>query len=375
MKKLLGSLIALYFSLSLLHASQKYNIDMKYTPQTIYANQTIHMNITCRFKDRGDGMDFIFSPPKIEHVNFILLKDYQQFKDGRRIVIQDYLVEFTKPSEYSIALDAFVRKTNSRQLREASTGRDLGPNSVKIQYTEEKTALAPLNVHVLPSAPFTGDFSLQASVDKTTLEAYEPVQLKVELFGSASKESIKPFTLQIEDATIFSDEPKIESSMDEKGFSSKLTQHFAISSTKNFTIPPFTIEFFDTKTKKIVTLQTKKIDITVAPPLKEKLLDTSNYPTPSQPIEWQKYLDYLFWYILGILSTIAFGFLKRKRPKRDDILDVIKSTKEPKELLKLLLTIERQPISECISDLEKSLYAKKDVNMSELKKRILSRLR
>jgi len=371
MKKIHGNLIIFYILSFWLHASESYKIDINYNPKTVYANQTINLDIVCKFDGRGDGMDFIFTPVPLDNVNFTLVQDFENFKDAKRIINLHYLIEFKKEGSYNISLDASMRRTNSQQLREASTGRDLGPNSIKVQYTKENIKLAPLKVEVLKSAPLAGRFTLNATVPKRTIKAYEPTQLKIELTGTAHKNSLSAFKLEIPNTTIFKDKPKIDFTATKDGFNSTLVQHFAISATENFTIPSFSIIYFDTIKKKIVELKTDKIDINVAKVNKENLLDKTNFPPPKKPIDWNEYLNYLFWYLLGILSVIIFIFLKRIKINDSPISDIVKSTNEPKELLKILLTIKDQPIDSCIKDLEHSIYSRKDVNMRDIKKRIL----
>jgi len=374
MKKLHGSLIIFYILSIWLNASDSYNIDVKYNPKIIYANQAISLDIICKFDGRGDGMDFIFTPPNTENVKFTLVQDFEHFKNAKRIINLHYLVEFKRSAHYSVKLEAIMRKTNSQQLREASTGRDLGPNSIKVQYEQKNIILPSINIEVLKSAPLTGTFSLDATVVKTQTEAYEPIQLKIELTGNVNKNNLQPFKLDIENATIFSDKPQIEFTANKDGFKSKLTQHFAISSTKNFTIASFSIEYFDTIKKKIVKLETNPIKINVASIDKKDLIDKKNFPESKKPIDWNEYLNYLFWYLLGVLSVTVFLFLKRKKVADRPTLDVVKNANNPKELLKVLLTMKDQPIDECIKDLENSIYAKKDITMSNIKKRILKKL-
>jgi len=374
MKKLHGSLIIFYILSLLLNASEGYKIDVQYSPKKVYANQAMNLDIVCKFSGSGDGMDFIFTPPNINGVKFTLVQDFESFKDKKRVINLHYLVVFKKNGLYNTELKASMRRTNNQQLREASTGRDLGPNSIKVQYEQKSILLPSIKTEVLKSAPLTGIFNLNTTVLKTKTQAYEPTQLKIELTSNTNKNTILPFKLNIPDTTIFADKPKIDFTANRDGFSSKLTQHFAISATKDFTIPSFSIEYFDTIKKKIVQLKTKPIEINVASVNKKDLVDKKNFPAPKKPIDWNLYLNYLFWYLFGVLSVYIFIFFKRKKIASSPILDIVKSTNEPKELLKVLLTLQDQPIDECIKDLENSIYAKKDITMSKIKKRILKKL-
>jgi len=374
MKKLPGSLIIFYILSVLLNANEGYKIDVQYSPKRVYANQAMNLDIVCKFDGSGNGMDFIFTPPNINDVVFTLVQDSENFKGSKKIINLHYLVEFKKDGFYNIKLKASMRKTNSQQLREASTGRDLGPNSIKVQYEQESISLQSIRINVLKSAPLTGIFSLNTTVLKTNTQAYEPTQLKIELTSNTNKNTLLPFTLNIADTTIFADKPKIDFTANRDGFNSKLTQHFAISATKDFTIPSFSIEYFDIKKKKIVKLETKPIEINVVSVNKKNLVDKKNFPEPKKPIDWNSYLNYIFWYLFGVLSVIVFIFLKRKKVTTSPVLDIVKSTNEPKELLKVLLTLQDQQIDECIKDLENSIYAKKDITMSKIKKRILQKL-
>jgi len=113
-------------------------------------------------------------------------------------------------------------------------------------------------IHAKPlpgSVKLVGEFTISAVADKTKITKNEAVNVTVEVRGEGNLEDIESFKPSIPGVNVFAEKIKIEGNT--------LTQKLAFVSDKDFTIPSFSILFYNLKTKKIERVETKPIAITV----------------------------------------------------------------------------------------------------------------
>ncbi len=238
-----------------------------------------------------------------------------------------------------------------------------------------------LNVKPLPNnLEVFGDYIIKASVDKRKVKANKPVNLTITIAGEGNIDDIKKFNLDIEDAVVYSDEPKISTKIENGKYVGTFTQKIAIIADKSFTIPPIEFRYFDSKTKKEVIKKTKPIHIEVigsktqtilkneskTPSIsKEKNKNREEKPSSKEPLKSKKeedsYLKYLFLvfgYLLGIFSAIGFNKIKNLKPKKDiPLIKEIKKAKSDRELFKVLLPYAKDEfIKNILQKLEENIY-------------------
>jgi len=100
-----------------------------------------------------------------------------------------------------------------------------------------------------------GDFTISAVADKTTITKNEAVNVTVKVVGDGNLEDIESFKPSIPGVNVFAEKIKINGNV--------LTQKLAFVSDEDFTIPPFSILFYNLKTKKIEKAETEPIEIKV----------------------------------------------------------------------------------------------------------------
>ncbi len=102
-----------------------------------------------------------------------------------------------------------------------------------------------INVRPLPNGlELYGDFKISASVDKKRVHTNKPVNLTIRVEGEGNIDDIKKFELNLDNAVIYSDEPKIKSKLINGKYYGEFTQKIAIIADNNFTIPPFKHKVF-----------------------------------------------------------------------------------------------------------------------------------
>jgi hypothetical protein len=217
-----------------------------------------------------------------------------------------------------------------------------------------------------------GDFSFSVVADKNQTKANEAVNLTITINGEGNVDDIDDFTLNIPNATVYSDKPeKLMQLKDDKSII-LFKQKFAIVSDRNFTIPSLSLNFLDAKSGEVKRLESKEKMIEVinaksisSPTKLEKATDEVSQTDVITKVEISKIpmiISALFGFLLGALAS--WLYLKRdknKEVKRLSIKDKIRSTKSDKELLTLLLPYlnRSSKISKIVSDLEQNIYSGK----------------
>ncbi|NPA81794.1 MAG: protein BatD [Epsilonproteobacteria bacterium] len=265
-----------------------------------------------------------------------------------------------------------------------------------IQWKKIYSNTITFNIKPLPNnLEVYGDYIIKATVDKRKVKADKPVNLTITIAGEGNIDDIKKFDLDIEDAVVYSDEPKISTKIENGKYVGTFTQKIAIVSDHSFTIPPIKFTYFDQKTQKPLTKKTKPIHITVIGGKKSTKSETKKeiekktssskengsnenvkeeikkgLKATSEESSYFKYLLLILGYILGILSVIGFNKLKNLKPKRETALSkAIKKAKNDKELFEILLPYAKEDefIKETLKKLDENIYGGKKHKISKQK--------
>lgn len=168
-----------------------------------------------------------------------------------------------------------------------------------------------------------GDFSIEASVDKTAAEPNKPINLTIHIKGRGNIDDIAPFNPSIGDVVIYADAPKVNASLNKETYEGEFSQHMALVGDKDFMIPSFKLSYFDAKTHTVMTQKTNPIQIhingTVATSTPTLQKSRTNEPTISKeqkkPFSIKAYMSAIY-SGLGILFVLAFSIWFTKKEKR-----------------------------------------------------------
>lgn len=211
-----------------------------------------------------------------------------------------------------------------------------------------------LTVKPLPDAlRIFGDFNFKAIVDKTQVKQGEAVNLTVSIVGKGNFEDIEAFKIEIDNATIYSDDA-ITSYKDWQ-------QKFAIVSGQSFVIPSLKLNYFDkaTQTKKTISSQPINIQVDKASPVIAATTETLVKPDNKTPVNNKlKYYYLLLGLIIGaLISFLSIKLNNRQKPeKNQDLIRQIKSSKGDKALFDLLLPLDLSELDSILQQLEANLY-------------------
>lgn len=247
----------------------------------------------------------------------------------------------------------------------------------------------PLSINVipLPLAPpgirFSGgigDFDIETTVDKTKTEANSTNYLRVKIVGQGSFQNIQaPEIVLPKQAESF--ELKQINNLDKLTF--PVSGHivfelpFVIKTTGNYTVPPVSFTYFNTRLNSYETIQTKPLllEITKANANKLNLTDNSSVPN-----------NYKYLWIAPAICLVA-GFIwalntkKTKQTKHEPVKETEQETIAPEQPffyandiqfdLKMLHSLQSTPVlvNQVKTILERALqnlYKTRSMNMQEM---------
>ncbi len=321
--------------------------------------------IVLLFKQRSgaNAVDSKFVPPELKGLWVKEEKDSQRYEQG------DYTI--TKLSYVVSAQREGVQKITPAQMKIAS--RDAGKDSwgawiPQIKWRTYFSNELSIKVKALPAGvDLVGDFTISAAVDKKTINVNEAVNVNIEVKGVGNLEDVKTFKPYIDGVNSFDEKIRIRGA--------KLSQKIALVSDKDFTIPPFTLKFFNPNTSKIQTIQTKPIAIKVNGAKQSQELTIKREVDKDTEInnsadELKSGVDTL-WIMLAFVGGVVLGvFVMLLRPWK--ILNKEKqvSIKDPKVLImKLFPYKDDTRVQKIVDILEKNIYSgeKIEVEKKEIK--------
>ncbi len=213
-----------------------------------------------------------------------------------------------------------------------------------------------LHVSRLEGANLYGNFNISLKVDKTNTEQNRGVNATLKITGDGNFDDIEPYKLDINNTSIYSDKPTLNSQASSTSMHGEFIQKFSISSNKDFTIPSQSITYYDPKTKKIVTKKTAPITLHVEAQAQEKAVQIKSAKSEVATVKVverrSSYLELALAFVAGVMITLLVLLLRRKREYK------LPKFKNNKDRLKSLLKQrgESEEIDKQIAELESRLY-------------------
>ena len=190
-----------------------------------------------------------------------------------------------------------------------------------------------------------GDYNISMKVDKTTANANEPVNAVLTIKGTNLNE-IGDIKLNIPNVTIYDDKPKIQNNI--------YTKKFVLLADNNYTIPPVELSFYSIKDKKVKTLSTKPINITIKNSKPAPIMTTQKECKPQ--IITKKIVEYKNNYILAVILFIVGIIIGYFIPKRKIKVEL------PKNIYNKLLPYADNPK---IKEILEKLYNKQNLTKED----------
>jgi hypothetical protein len=230
----------------------------------------------------------------------------------------------------------------------------------------------PLEIKPLPQGiHLVGNYTIKASVDKTSANQNDAINLTIKVEGEGNIEDIPEFKLDMPQQVLYSSKPILKTDLADSKFIGEFSQKISIVSDNDYTINPIKLQYFDLSSQSIKTIATKPIPITInktqtkTTPKIETLQDTTPTIQVQKELQYVKedaYVKYLFGAIGFILGGLLSYLLLKNKSKKSDKKDTplikkIKKAKDDKALYDILTPyIQDKTIYPYIKLLEENIY-------------------
>jgi len=349
-----------------------FKFTMKAEKKEVYVGEPLKVTFEFTYPIDITIAEANFAPPTFHDFWIKAGKDVPNtIKNGQHTYHLDYIVTPQKAGALEIEparMDIGVLKSKQR-------------NTLRFDRVKWKSIFSnALHIKVKPlpeGVNLFGHYTIEAKVDKNSTKANEPVNLTVTVKGSGNIEDIDNFQINSDVAAVYADKAKHNVKFKKGKQEAVMTQKFAFIADKDFTIPSFSLTYFDSDAHKVKTVQTQPIPIhvrnSIAKSTTAKLEKKEDLFSPALS-------NNRFWFIAllgGFAGGVAFTLLWINRKKifhkpkaQTPLAQRIQKAKSDKALLALLLPYsgKSEKIDAIIKQVEENVYrgAKHPVNRKKL---------
>lgn len=348
--KNLGRILLLIFLPSYLFGNVQFT--QAISKKSIFLNETVKVTLKLVLSGEDKNTQVYFEDYDTD--DFWTKKlTYNQIikKENSTTYVYEYLIDAKSTGEFSLPKQKI--NISNKKIRKYIKWKKEYSNELRIEV-----------YHLAENIPIQGDYSILAEVNKSKLKANESVSLTLEIKGKGNIQDIKDFSLFIEEQTVFKDISIVEKEFVDKSYEGIFTQKFLVVADKSFTIPSFSLKYFDMQKEMITEVRTKPIYIEVE---EAKVNLGDDYKL--------KYIFALGGILLGFMSLFVFKYFKAYNKKKKTSLYIkIKKSKNDKELyLHLIKDKNNEDFSSFIKLLEENIYKDKKHKIS--KRDIIKRIK
>ncbi len=378
MKHTLGKIILLFIycgSVAFASPLATYELTSNKTNPTI--KEAIEIKFVAHQNNHENVMFFFLEPKKSPDYKIVLLK-----KEAKELSYHDKKTSFSfllfalKSGHIKVDFDFTIKTASDRAVAQVYEGsRD---NVKWIETDNTKVKITPLSLNVKKLAwhvDLVGDFKLNSTIDKTNIDAYESTNIKYSLSGIGYDDIDINLIENIQGVKVFSDITKHNYKTTKDGYKMTMEFNYALLSDKSFKIGVKEIKCYSPKTDTYYTLKTKPYDITVTKLDSSTLVDKEDFPKQKDYFKYIKeFFIYLLIFIAGYMSA---KFIPTNTKKKKEKFEDIKSAKNAKELLYILMhNYSQHNIETFTKRLEEIAYYKSNSDdFVKIKREILIKLR
>ena len=337
---------------TLTKAGDDYILKIKTNKQTIFLGDEFELKVIFKEKKSLTSSQQVnIIMPEVKDLLFIKSnKSSQTTNEKYNIHTLSYKVRADNFGNFTIpSVIASIGEQNNRIFGSFSPINQ----TRKIQKIHSNSLV--LTVNPLPDdLRVFGDFKIKANIDQLKIEQGKAANLTITITGNGNFEDIEQYKLDINDATIYSNEAEFSYN--------QWQQKFAIIAKENFIIPSFKLDYFDkvTQSKKHITTQPISIrvegDELLQNPIKkiaQKSVNINHHSTANN----LKYYYLLLGVVIGILSSILIVLIKNKKSNTDkNLITQIKFARNDKALFDLLLPLNIVNLETILQQLEANIY-------------------
>ncbi len=340
-------------------------LEMSSEKKSVYVGEPFKVTLLFKQKPNSDAVDSEFTGPELKNFWIKEEQQHRRFEEGEYSVTRlVYIMAAQKAGEQEIP-------PARMKIATRSGSRDAwGQWFQTLKWRSYFSNMLKMDVKPLPEGVgLIGDFAIEAAVDKREIEPNEAVNVTLSVRGSGNFEDIESQKPYISGVSVFEEKPVIEDSLENGEYKGVWKQKFALVSDGSFTLPSFTIRYFDPASQSVKSISTEPIPITVRGEVKaeekplviERAAEAEDETAAgSEPLkissegEWLIVGGVLAGVLAGVmLALLPWKHLRRKRESQSKI-----RLKDHKAVLALLMRHRDDAEAAAMTQLlEENLYA------------------
>ena len=385
MNNILGKILLLTFFIflpSAVMATTKYcEYSIHTDTKTAYINEAVKIHFKTRQKIHNEVMFFDLIPLKSEDYSFVLLSEKRHefsYHDAKKDF--QYLIFPKKEGTINVRFDFRIRRASDDAVAQAYIGSRDNVKSIPTIKVHIAQPVITLKISPLPKKlDGVGNFNLQMSLDKTSSNSYDAINVTYTLTGTGYLNTNFEPLHDINKTTIFTGITDTRPQATPKGLKYKKIWKYAIVAKEDFVVPMVNFSYLNTNTKTISEEKIEAKNIIITPFNTKALLDAKESPVQKNYfILFTKYIYYILSFIAGLLVAKLIEILPKKisTKKESCCKNVIKANSAQALIKAIFPLISTLKLEKEVAHLEKIAYTKENGKAFEkIKKEIIKKLK
>jgi len=353
-------------------------LTMSVDKRKVHVGEPVYLNLILKYRRDKNFVESQVESPEFTNFWIKQVGSVKESIEGNYIVKRvKYIIFPQKAGNFN--LGPLTAKLVRRVSLQQSFGNDPFFNDdffntmfAKLETKRIVSNSISIDVESLPgNLELYGKFDISVTVDKREVEANKPVKVGIRIDGYGNIDDIKKFEIEIQDAVVYADEPKISSRISNGKYGGTFMQTITVVADSNFTIPALTLRFIDSETNQPTEVKSEPIKISVKggmavkqPEVIEKKSEEKESNLSSVELSQKEettsgWLMFIIGLAVGILSAFGISRFKQNRVShKSNIARAIRFAKDDKTLFELLLPYIKndQQIEDAVKRLEENLF-------------------
>jgi len=242
-------------------ANDDFAIELLPQKREAYVGKPVAVTVRFREKRGVPVMNVDFVPIAYEHFWVKQVGKRRRYAEGNYLVHEIRYLFFPQREGNLTIGPAKVKVAVTKKVRDA-----FGFVVRRPKWLTFESERVPLRVSPLPEGvTLVGGFSLEAELAPKRVKAGEPVTLTVRVKAEGNIEDLQMPTPAIEGVTVYAQKPVVTQRYEHGRYSGEWVGRYTLLADRSFTVPPITLDYFDTKKRETVHLATPPIPVAVAP--------------------------------------------------------------------------------------------------------------
>lgn len=330
--------------------SKNFDFKISLNKTSLYTGEDAILNMRFKYKKDLQISDLGFNMPVFNDIWSKKIDEKNKSYEENGFVVQELNFLISPQKAGHLRIDPI--KIEAKVIDENAFTYSLFSQTAKL----EKIYSNSLNLDVKPlpkGINLVGDFSIKTSVSKYEINEGDSLSFKVEIDGTGNLDDMEDIKLNIKDATIFEDKPKIQTKIVSDKYTGSYKKSFSIIANKDFEIPQIQLKYFDKATQKVVIKNTPSYKIKVKNVKKQESFTGLEKAQVKKQVEVVKekivyktslnkmILSFVLGIFLTIISFALYFYIKAKKnsKQKDDLplIKLVKKSKNENEMMKILL--------------------------------------